>query len=158
MLNILYPDPEWLRILTDRSLLSKAGAGVFSEIFSFYVPVGRGTAFDGEIAAIRTALYQLQCHLEKFTRVVILCDSRAALLAIVSNNNPKTQDILDCRYHPENLASLEKTIVLQWVSAPCGVPGNEKADFLAKMGALITQKNISSYTLSLYQKFHQKIN
>ncbi|GIY22873.1 hypothetical protein CDAR_599931 [Caerostris darwini] len=92
MLNILYPDPEWLRIFFDGSLLSdshNAGARVFSEFFSFYVPVGRGTAFDGEIAAIRTALSQLQCHLEKFTRV-ILCDSIAALLAIVSDNNPKT--------------------------------------------------------------------
>ncbi|GIY58394.1 hypothetical protein CEXT_282571 [Caerostris extrusa] len=39
---------------------------------------------------------------------VTLCDSRAALLAIVSNNNPKIQDILDCRYHLENLPSLEK--------------------------------------------------
>ncbi|GIY82790.1 hypothetical protein CEXT_276931 [Caerostris extrusa] len=97
MLNILYPDPEWLRIFTDGSLLSdspNAGAGVFSEFLSFYVPVGRDTAFDGEIAVIRTALSQLQCHLEKFTRAVILCDSRAALLAIVSNNIPKTQDIL----------------------------------------------------------------
>ncbi|GIX76680.1 CAP-Gly domain-containing protein [Caerostris darwini] len=40
-----------------------------------------GTAFEGEIAAIRTALSQLQCHLEKFTRAVILCDSRAALVS-----------------------------------------------------------------------------
>ncbi|GIY50757.1 uncharacterized protein CDAR_476771 [Caerostris darwini] len=120
---MLYPDPEWLRIFTDGSLLSdnpNGGAGVFSEIFSFYVPVGRGTAFDGEIAAIRTALSQLQCHLEKFTRAVILCDSRAALLAIVSDSNPKTQDILDCRYRLKNLALLEKTIVLQWVPAHCG--------------------------------------
>ncbi|GIX97278.1 uncharacterized protein CDAR_103691 [Caerostris darwini] len=120
MLNILYPDPEWLRMFTDGSLLSdspNAGAGVFSEFFSFYIPVGRGTAFDGEIAAIRTALSKPQCHLEKFTRAVIICDSRAALLAIPSNNNPKTQDILDCRYHLENLATLEKTIVLQWVPA-----------------------------------------
>ncbi|GIY59065.1 protocadherin-like wing polarity protein stan [Caerostris extrusa] len=88
----------------------------FFRNFSFYVPVGRGTVFDGEIAAILTALSQLQCHLEKFTRAVILCYSRAALLAIVSNNNPKTQDILDCRYHLENLASLEKTIVLQFAT------------------------------------------
>ncbi|GIY42993.1 hypothetical protein CDAR_461891 [Caerostris darwini] len=72
-----------------------AGAGVFSEIFSFYGPVGRGTAFDSEIAAIRTALSQLQCHLEKFTRAFIFCDSRAALLDIVSSNNPKTKDILE---------------------------------------------------------------
>ncbi|GIY25750.1 hypothetical protein CDAR_579711 [Caerostris darwini] len=85
-----------------------AGAGVLSEIFSFYIPVGRGTAFDGEIDAICTALSQLQCHLEKFTRAVILCDSRAGLLAIVSNNNPKTQDILDCRYHLETWHHLKK--------------------------------------------------
>ncbi|GIX76613.1 RNase H domain-containing protein [Caerostris darwini] len=111
-----------------------AGAGVFSDIFSFYVPVGRGTAFDGEIAAIRTTLSQLQCHLESTS--VILCDSRSALLAIVSNNIPKPQDTLDCRYHLENLASLKKTIVVQWVPAHCGVPGNEKADFLAKRGGL----------------------
>ncbi|GIY08048.1 hypothetical protein CDAR_83691 [Caerostris darwini] len=103
MLNILYPDPEGLRIFTDGSLLSdspNAGARVFSEMFSFYVPVEGtslrpGTEFDGEIAVIRTALSQLQCPLEKCTTAVILCDSRAALLAIVSNNNPKTQDILD---------------------------------------------------------------
>ncbi|GIX84465.1 hypothetical protein CEXT_496791 [Caerostris extrusa] len=88
-----------INIHTDLS--PKAGAGVFSEILSFYVPVGRGTAFDSEITAIRTAQSQLQCHLEKFTRAVILWDSRAALLTIVSNNNPKTQDILDCRYHLE---------------------------------------------------------
>ncbi|GIY21489.1 hypothetical protein CDAR_413191 [Caerostris darwini] len=80
MLNILYPDPEWLRIFTDGSLLSNipnAGAGVFSESFSFYVPVGRGTT------AIRTAMSQLQCHLEKFTTAVILCDSRAALFLTI---------------------------------------------------------------------------
>ncbi|GIY01931.1 uncharacterized protein CEXT_332121 [Caerostris extrusa] len=38
MLTILYPDPEWLRIFTDGSLLSdspNAGTGVSSEIFSF---------------------------------------------------------------------------------------------------------------------------
>ncbi|GIY39976.1 hypothetical protein CEXT_249351 [Caerostris extrusa] len=37
---MLYPDPEGLRIFTDGSLLSdspNANAGVFSEIFSFYV-------------------------------------------------------------------------------------------------------------------------
>ncbi|GIY78094.1 hypothetical protein CEXT_566211 [Caerostris extrusa] len=117
MLNILCLDPEWLRIFTDGSLLSdspNAGAEFFfQKFFSFYLPVERGTAFDCEITAIRTALSQLQCHLEKFTRAVILCDSRAALIAIVSNNDPKTQDILDCRCHLENLASLEKTIVLQ---------------------------------------------
>ncbi|GFX90970.1 transposable element Tcb2 transposase [Trichonephila clavipes] len=42
-----------------------------------------------------------------------------------------TQDVDDCRQDLKNLASLGKTIVLQWVPADCGVPDNEKADFLA---------------------------
>ncbi|XP_035229894.1 uncharacterized protein LOC118201842 [Stegodyphus dumicola] len=102
VLNIFYSEPECLRIFTDGSLLSdgpNAGAGVFSEIFSFYIPVGRGSEFDSEIAAIRTALYQLPCPLEKFTRAVIFSGSRAALLAIVSHKNPTSQDISDCRHY-----------------------------------------------------------
>ncbi|XP_035216945.1 uncharacterized protein LOC118190350, partial [Stegodyphus dumicola] len=123
VLNNFYPEPEWLRIFTDGSLLSdgpNAGAGVFSEIFSFCIPVAQGSAFDGKIAAIRTALYQLPCHLEKFSRAVILSDSRAALLAIVSDKNPISQGILDCRLYLQNLALLEKTIVLQWVLPTVG--------------------------------------
>ncbi|GFV12103.1 hypothetical protein TNCV_1795901 [Trichonephila clavipes] len=72
--------------------------------FSFYVPVGRATAFDGEIAAIRTALSQLQCNSVKCTRAVILSDSRASLLAVASDNNPITQDVLDCRHYLKNLS------------------------------------------------------
>ncbi|GFW26678.1 hypothetical protein TNCV_2850681 [Trichonephila clavipes] len=46
---MLYPKPSCLRIFTDGSHLSdspNAGARVFSEIFSFCVPMGRGTALD----------------------------------------------------------------------------------------------------------------
>ncbi|GFS56288.1 hypothetical protein TNCV_2769511 [Trichonephila clavipes] len=50
------------------------------------------------------------------------------------------RDILYCRHRLKHLASLEKTIVLQWVPAHCRVPGNEKGDFLADNGALTMQK------------------
>ena len=142
VIDASYPESDWLRIYTDGSLLSDspvAGAGVFSEIFSFYFPVGVGSSFDGEIAAIGVALSQLLCHLDKFTRAVVLSDSKAALLAIVSNNT-LTQDILDCRNYLKSLESLEKVIVFQWVPAHCGIPGNEMADSLAKKGASIKQK------------------
>ncbi|XP_035229324.1 uncharacterized protein LOC118201340 [Stegodyphus dumicola] len=137
VLNIFYPEPEWLRIFTDdpSCLMALMQVPEFSTKFSFYLSVDRGSVFDGEIAAIRTALYQLPCHLEKFTRAVILSDSRAALLAIISDKYPISQDILDCRHYLKTLASLEKSIIPQWVPACCGVPGNEKADFLAKKGA-----------------------
>ncbi|GFT16331.1 hypothetical protein TNCV_2488831 [Trichonephila clavipes] len=69
--------------------------------------------------------------------------SRAALLAIISNNNSITQDILDCHHHLRNLTSLEKTIVLLWVPAHCGVQSNEKADILAENGVFYYAKNFS---------------
>ncbi|GIY86761.1 hypothetical protein CEXT_187581 [Caerostris extrusa] len=125
MLNILYPDPEWLRIFTNGSLLSDSR--VFSEIFLSI------TSLLDEVLRLMVKLLRFaqlcpSCSAiwKNFTRAVILCDSRAALLTIVSDNNPKTQDILDCRYHLENLASLAKTIVLQWVPAHCGVQAMRK--------------------------------
>ncbi|GFX86728.1 RNase H domain-containing protein [Trichonephila clavipes] len=51
-----------------------------------------------------------------------------------------TLDGLDCHHDLKNLSSLGKTIVLQWVPAHCGIPGDEKDGFLAKKGALVAQK------------------
>ncbi|GFY70707.1 hypothetical protein TNIN_293781 [Trichonephila inaurata madagascariensis] len=83
----------------------------FSTIFfSFHTPVGRGTTLYGEIAVIRTDVSQLQFHLEKITRAVILSDSRSALAGYVSDNNPITQDVLDFRQGLTSMASLGKTI------------------------------------------------
>ncbi|GFW49428.1 hypothetical protein TNCV_3059351 [Trichonephila clavipes] len=62
---------------------------------------------------------------------------RDALLAVVSDNNPITQDVLDCRHDLKILSSLGKTIVHQWIPAHCEIPGNEKADCLAKKGVLV---------------------
>jgi len=80
-IHTLYPEPEWLHVYTDGFLTELApnvGAGIFSSIFSFYMPVGKQkTAFDGEITAILVALEQLvPRHL--YNKVVILSDSKAA--------------------------------------------------------------------------------
>ncbi|GFV81592.1 uncharacterized protein TNCV_53161 [Trichonephila clavipes] len=85
-------------------------------------------------------LTQLQCYLEKFTRAVIHSGSRDVLLAIVSDN-PNTGHI-GLSSSPKKLDITWKTIVLQWISAHCGVSGDEKADFLAKRG-----QNYLSYAL-----------
>ncbi|XP_071043832.1 uncharacterized protein [Parasteatoda tepidariorum] len=74
-LSSYYPEPEWLRIYTNGSLLHdspNAGAGVFSEAFSFYAPVRQGSAFDGQIDKIRIAIVQLQCYIDLFEKAVVL--------------------------------------------------------------------------------------
>ncbi|GFY74815.1 hypothetical protein TNIN_32781 [Trichonephila inaurata madagascariensis] len=98
---------------------------------------------------------QLQCHLEKFTRAVILTDSKTALLAIVSDNNPITLEILDYRRHLKTLVSLEKSIALQWIPVHCGVSGTEKAVLPAKMG-FNHEKSFSSSAFPFCQSFIKK--
>ncbi|GFV49794.1 hypothetical protein TNCV_1736771 [Trichonephila clavipes] len=63
-------------------------------------------------------------------RAVILSDSRAALLGIISHSNPKTEGVSDCRHDLKNLTSHCKTKVLKWFTAHCRCLGNEKANFL----------------------------
>jgi hypothetical protein len=71
-INKRYPPEEYLRIYTDRSLSkidSKAGAGIYSELFSHYISVGSNrTSFDGEITAIAMALQQLLLRPTAFKR------------------------------------------------------------------------------------------
>ncbi|GFU85031.1 hypothetical protein TNCV_1552941 [Trichonephila clavipes] len=77
-IDTMYPEPDWVHIYTDGSLLKDSdstGAGVYSHLFSFYLTTGKFTiAFDGEVAALQVALAQLHCHLNSFTRSVVFCD------------------------------------------------------------------------------------
>nr|XP_015922912.1 uncharacterized protein LOC107451359 [Parasteatoda tepidariorum] len=130
-LNNRFPEPEWPRVYTDGSFSNNqpnAGAGVFSELFSFYAPIGSfRTAFDGVVSAIRMALQQLVVLNDKFQNAVILSDSRASIQSICSILVPSSRDILDCLLSIKKLEQLGKATVLQWVPAHCGLSGNERA-------------------------------
>ena len=73
--NTRYPQDKSLHIFTDGSQIDgyiNAGAGIYSELFSCYMPLGQlSTAFDGEIEAIRTAPLLLNLHQNKFERAVM---------------------------------------------------------------------------------------
>ncbi|KAJ4439577.1 hypothetical protein ANN_07704 [Periplaneta americana] len=69
-----------------------AGAGVTCCLFSLYRSLEYGTtSFDGEITAISESLRNLLCYINKFKNAVILSDSKAAILSIVSRNTPSSQ-------------------------------------------------------------------
>ncbi|KAI5754580.1 hypothetical protein M8J77_009716 [Diaphorina citri] len=137
-----YPQENWLHIYTDGSLLNPAdgaGAGIFCELFSFYKKLGRFTTnFDGEIAAIKIALQHTLYRTNQFENAVILSDSKAAIQAIVNNNEDPSEEIREIRRIIKQLYIQKKSLVLQWIPAHCDLAGNETADYLAKKGTKIS--------------------
>ncbi|XP_041366816.1 uncharacterized protein LOC121381550 [Gigantopelta aegis] len=85
------------------------------------------------------------------SHVVFLTDALSALQAL-ENNKP---DILSEALHP--ISSVNQ-VVLQWIPAHCGIPGNENADRRAKLGATkeqadnrMTCEEMKSHIKSLYR-------
>ena len=65
----------------------------------------------------------------------IFSDSRGALEALTSNRRGGLTDlVLQCKNLLTNMTR-ERTITFMWVPAHVGIPGNERADRLAKRGA-----------------------
>jgi ribonuclease HI len=95
------PPEEYLRIYTDRSLSKtdgKAGAGIYSELFSYYISAGSNkTSFDGETTAINKALHQLLLRPMAFKKAVLLMDSKAAIQAIATNKQATSQTVKEAR-------------------------------------------------------------
>ncbi|VDN99916.1 unnamed protein product [Rodentolepis nana] len=142
-INVNYPGDQWLQVFTDGSYTenqANVGAGVYSELFSFYAAAGHNrSAFEGEIEAIRIALRQLCCLDTKFTKAVMLSDSQSAINSIGNREPPKTAEIKECRKLYELLREKNKTVVLQWIPGHCGIKDNGLADTLAKKGTKILQ-------------------
>jgi len=86
-----------LHIFTDGSQIEgyiNTGAGIHCELFSCCIPL-HSTAFDGEIAAIRTTLCLLNLHQDKFERVCIFSDSKAAILSAGSTETKISTEARD---------------------------------------------------------------
>ena len=91
------------------------------------------TVMGAELYAILQALrYVAGAAGLEGTRIVILSDSKSALLAVLNTRR--------CSYRSfvheiqRRLVELSGRVVLQWVPAHCGIDGNEIADSCAKLG------------------------
>ncbi|GFU36230.1 uncharacterized protein LOC103524116 [Nephila pilipes] len=146
----------WLYIYADGLKLEMNGVavtGVYCKHFSHCLSLGTTKyAFDDEVEAIRVALTYSNARLPLFDQDVIFSDSQAAIMAIANcSQAPSSMSIMQCRSLMGEMREKYKTIVLQWIPSHCGIPGNEKADGLAKKGCLVNQApyNLVSYKSAL---------
>jgi ribonuclease HI len=107
------------------------------------MPLGQhSTAFNGEIAAICSALRLLNLHQNKFERAVIFSESKATILSARSTETAISTEARDCQVLMGQLKAKLKQIALQWMPEHCQIAGKEHADALAIKGAKITQTHI----------------
>ena len=80
---------------------------------------------------------------------VIFSDS-LSVLTILNEQNYTTKAIRDLAVQISSfIRTFDLNLTLQWIPSHCGIPGNERADYLAKKGAAKTQpdKPVSQATV-----------
>ena len=134
-----YPQAGWTHMYTDGSAVDtvrSGGSGVFvrtptGETVSYANATGRKCSnVKVETSALQTAIAYIAET--KAQNTVILADSKAALQSLASDTSgqPIHQLLKDLQHLPH-----ECSVVLQWIPLCYRIPGNERADRLAKSGS-----------------------
>ena len=135
------PEESTMYVFTDGSQLKSehTGAGFVSFLSNqeqhsamFSLP-NESTVFQAEITAIHKAAEYLSA-LPFPNPVIIYSDSQAALSALAKRTY-SSRTVERCIQHLNRAAGLA-SVKLRWVRAHVGHPGNERADELAKTGAM----------------------
>ncbi|KAJ8939772.1 hypothetical protein NQ318_023347 [Aromia moschata] len=92
------------------------------------------SVFQAEIYAILACGMEILKTAPKRRTIQICTDRQSALMAIESSK-VKSRLVLDCKKILNDLASCN-TVILTWVPGHSGVPGNEEADRLARLGSI----------------------
>ena len=144
-----YPKEAWTHVYTDgpaTNAVADGGAGITvkfldGETTDSSCPTGKHcTNYRAETEALMQAASIVQTSDNDFHQVVFLSDALSILQAFQNNKLPHLTEALQQVAH-------DRRVVLQWIPAHCGVPGNELADRLAKQGAKKEQPgNGNSYS------------
>ncbi|XP_041364101.1 uncharacterized protein LOC121379523 [Gigantopelta aegis] len=124
-----------------------------------HFPTGKYcTNYAAEVEALIHAARIISTREENCSHVVFLTDALSALQALKNNKLERLSEAL----HP--ISSFNQ-VVLQWIPAHCGIPGNENADRLAKLGAAkekennwVTYEEMESHIKFLYRPPKQTNN
>ena len=160
----LSPPPSDIQVWTDGSvpsLFGPDGAGVYatcskcntSHSLSFSSgPIA--SSFTAETFALKQGLAWCTSHLMtcKFQSVLFLTDSQSALSILSSAPTYLLPESLWNVWSLASSLSNNTTLSFQWVPKHAGLPGNEKADLLAKTGASLPTDAIPSPLLPVIAK------
>ena len=145
-------------IYTDGStddLQENGGAGVFIEdasglpMLEASFPAGKlCSSYTGECVALLRALEWLQDH----HKSSLVCTDSLSLHSALSQNNWRDRDPW-LKKVKNLLLNTPDEVTLLWIPSHCDIPGNDKADALAKEGSELNQDN----TLVTHQIVKSKI-
>ena len=139
---------KWIHVYTDGSAFrgtSNAGYGVL-----IHYPDGssgelsgacgeHASNYDAEIAAIETALDYIKTFFHTFPlrnqSIVIFTDSLSALQGLENDPTVKEEFRHILKHTHEIKVTYGVEIVMQWIPGHSNIPGNDKADTLAKEGS-----------------------
>ncbi|KAK7101835.1 hypothetical protein V1264_020159 [Littorina saxatilis] len=136
-----YPKEAWIHVYTDGSATNavlNGGAGILIQFPGGHtatssVATGKHcTNYKAEAEALMQAASLVQDSADPCYQVVFLSDALSVLQALENDKLPQLAKALQ-------MVRQTRRVVLQWIPAHCGIPGNERADELAKEGAVEDQ-------------------
>ena len=128
-------------VYTDGSLdptTGSAGSGIFfpSENMDIILPLPSCSILNAELLAIQRALQQIKSlpsAMSTESHFVILTDSKSSLQSLESYK--PTEYYPQCHSIWKLIREIPAKITFQWIPSHVGIPGNDRADHLAKLAA-----------------------
>ena len=111
------------------------------------------SSFRAEMTALREALDHLLAHPRDTGDPVVFCtDSQSAIAALregpAAQRSAQGAEVWRLLLR---LAAGDRPVLLQWVPAHCGIPGNEAADALAREAAALPQGDVPLDVTTTYR-------